>query len=109
MAARAAGIFKERHEAIVAPAYREDGGRQSAPAEHRYHRARDHGKTTLVDGLLHQSGAFRLNERVAERALDNIDLEQAIGFTNDDERVEVTTSTVRLRKRVLAPNQRPRR
>jgi GTP-binding protein len=46
---------------------------------------------------------------VAERALDNIDLEQAIGFTNDDERVEVTTSSVRLRKRVLAANQRPRR
>jgi len=41
----------------------------------------DHGKTTLVDGLLHQSGAFRLNERVAERALDNIDLERERGIT----------------------------
>ena len=36
----------------------------------------DHGKTTLVDALLHQSGTFRTNERVAERALDNIDLER---------------------------------
>ncbi len=41
----------------------------------------DHGKTTLVDGLLHQSGAFRANERVAERALDNIDLERERGIT----------------------------
>src|SRR5262245_52724003 len=41
----------------------------------------DHGKTTLVDGLLHQSGTFRSNERVAERALDNIDLERERGIT----------------------------
>jgi hypothetical protein len=31
----------------------------------------DHGKTTLVDGLLHQSGIFRTNERVAERVMDS--------------------------------------
>ena len=41
----------------------------------------DHGKTTLVDALLHQSGVFRPNERVAERALDNIDLERERGIT----------------------------
>src|SRR5205814_10185949 len=41
----------------------------------------DHGKTTLVDALLHQSGAFRSNERVAERALDNTDLERERGIT----------------------------
>jgi GTP-binding protein len=41
----------------------------------------DHGKTTLVDALLHQSGAFRTNERVAERALDNTDLERERGIT----------------------------
>ena len=41
----------------------------------------DHGKTTLVDALLHQSGVFRSNERVAERALDNIDLERERGIT----------------------------
>ena len=41
----------------------------------------DHGKTTLVDALLHQSGVFRDNERVAERALDNIDLERERGIT----------------------------
>jgi GTP-binding protein len=41
----------------------------------------DHGKTTLVDALLHQSGIFRVNERVAERAMDNIDLERERGIT----------------------------
>jgi GTP-binding protein len=41
----------------------------------------DHGKTTLVDGLLHQSGVFRSNERVAERAMDNTDLERERGIT----------------------------
>jgi len=41
----------------------------------------DHGKTTLVDALLAQSGTFRANERVAERALDNIDLERERGIT----------------------------
>ena len=41
----------------------------------------DHGKTTLVDALFHQSGVFRVNERVTERALDNIDLERERGIT----------------------------
>ena len=41
----------------------------------------DHGKTTLVDALLHQSGVFRTNEQVADRALDNIDLERERGIT----------------------------
>src|SRR3979409_572278 len=41
----------------------------------------DHGKTTLVDGLLRQSGPFRSNERVAERAMDNTDLERERGIT----------------------------
>ena len=41
----------------------------------------DHGKTTLVDALLHQSGVFRENERVEVRALDNIDLERERGIT----------------------------
>jgi GTP-binding protein len=41
----------------------------------------DHGKTTLVDALLRQSGTFRANERVIERALDNTDLERERGIT----------------------------
>ncbi|MFY9830426.1 MAG: translational GTPase TypA [Rhodoplanes sp.] len=41
----------------------------------------DHGKTTLVDRLLQQSGAFRENQRVAERAMDSNDLERERGIT----------------------------
>jgi GTP-binding protein len=41
----------------------------------------DHGKTTLLDRLLQQSGAFRENQRVAERAMDSNDLERERGIT----------------------------
>src|SRR5947209_2577382 len=41
----------------------------------------DHGKTTLVDALLHQSGVFRANERVVERAMDSNELERERGIT----------------------------
>lgn len=39
----------------------------------------DHGKTTLVDTMLRQSGTFRDNQVVAERALDSNDLERERG------------------------------
>jgi GTP-binding protein len=41
----------------------------------------DHGKTTLVDALLWQSGSFRANQDVAERVLDSMDLEREKGIT----------------------------
>ena len=41
----------------------------------------DHGKTTLVDQLLRQSGTFRSNEKVAERVMDSNDLEKERGIT----------------------------
>jgi GTP-binding protein len=41
----------------------------------------DHGKTTLVDKMLHQSGTFRDNEQVSERAMDSNDLEKERGIT----------------------------
>jgi GTP-binding protein len=41
----------------------------------------DHGKTTLVDGLLRQSGTFRSNEQVDERVMDSNDLEKERGIT----------------------------
>ena len=41
----------------------------------------DHGKTTLVDALLHQSHVFRENEQVAERVMDSNDLERERGIT----------------------------
>ena len=41
----------------------------------------DHGKTTLVDALLRQSGAFRDNQAVAERVMDSGDIERERGIT----------------------------
>ncbi len=41
----------------------------------------DHGKTTLVDTLMQQSGAFRDNQKVAERAMDSGALERERGIT----------------------------
>ena len=41
----------------------------------------DHGKTTLVDGMLHQSGTFRAHEHVAERVMDSMELERERGIT----------------------------
>jgi len=41
----------------------------------------DHGKTTLVDAMLKQAGTFRVNEKVDDRVMDNIDLEKERGIT----------------------------
>ena len=41
----------------------------------------DHGKTTLLDAMLHQSGIFRANEQVMERVMDSFDLERERGIT----------------------------
>jgi GTP-binding protein len=41
----------------------------------------DHGKTTLVDGMLHQSGIFRAHEHVGERVMDSMELERERGIT----------------------------
>src|SRR5271156_5753261 len=41
----------------------------------------DHGKTTLVDQLLRQSGTFRANQQVEERVMDSMDLEREKGIT----------------------------
>ncbi|MGA2522042.1 MAG: GTP-binding protein, partial [Acidimicrobiales bacterium] len=41
----------------------------------------DHGKTTLVDAMLRQTGSFRANQEVADRVLDSGDLEREKGIT----------------------------
>src|SRR5690349_7024110 len=41
----------------------------------------DHGKTTLVDAMLRQSGIFRINQEVVERVMDSNDLERERGIT----------------------------
>src|SRR5438309_1928610 len=56
----------------------------------------DHGKTTLVDAMLWQSGLFRQNESVPERMLDSIDLEREKGITIMAKTVAVTYRGVRI-------------
>src|SRR5574339_941430 len=56
----------------------------------------DHGKTTLVDGLLRQAGSFRTGEVVAERALDSNDLERERGITILAKCTAVTWKGVRI-------------
>ena len=41
----------------------------------------DHGKTTLVDGMLKQSGTFKAHQEIAERVMDSMDLEKERGIT----------------------------
>src|ERR1041384_5744722 len=70
-----------------------DTGRMSSPLKSRQianpHRRNvaiiahvDHGKTTLVDALLRQSGSFRANQQVADRVMDSMDLERERGSTS---------------------------
>ena len=56
----------------------------------------DHGKTTLVDQLLRQSGAFRDNEKFVERVMDNNDLEKERGITILAKSTSVVWNDVRL-------------
>ena len=41
----------------------------------------DHGKTTLIDSMMKQTGLFRINENIAERLMDSGDLEKERGIT----------------------------
>ena len=56
----------------------------------------DHGKTTLVDGLLRQSGLFRQNQQVDERVMDSIDLERERGITLVAKNTSVQFGDVRI-------------
>ena len=56
----------------------------------------DHGKTTLVDAMLWQSGIFRENEQVAERVMDSIDLEREKGITIMAKNTAITYRGVRI-------------
>jgi len=56
----------------------------------------DHGKTTLVDAMLWQSGIFRANQDVAERVMDNIDLEREKGITILAKNTSVTYKGVKI-------------
>ncbi|MEE8329081.1 MAG: translational GTPase TypA, partial [Thermodesulfovibrionia bacterium] len=56
----------------------------------------DHGKTTLLDGMLHQAGIFRANEKVQERVMDSIDLEREKGITIMAKNTAVTYNGVKI-------------
>ena len=56
----------------------------------------DHGKTTLVDRLLHTAGVFRENQEVAERVLDSNDQERERGITILSKNISVTYKDVKI-------------
>ncbi len=56
----------------------------------------DHGKTTLLDGLLRQTGSFRANQQVAERVMDNEDLERERGITIHSKETSIVFEGVRI-------------
>ncbi|MCR5103811.1 MAG: translational GTPase TypA [Eubacterium sp.] len=56
----------------------------------------DHGKTTLVDGLLRQSGVFRENQEVAERVMDSNDIERERGITILSKNTAVTYNGIKI-------------
>ena len=56
----------------------------------------DHGKTTLVDQLLKQSGTFRANETVNERVMDSNDLERERGITILSKNTSVMYNGIRI-------------
>src|SRR5690606_28919625 len=56
----------------------------------------DHGKTTLVDQLLRQSGSFRENQAIEERAMDSMDQERERGIT-----IKAKNTSVRWRDKIL--------
>src|SRR3990172_13061234 len=56
----------------------------------------DHGKTTLVDAMLHQSGVFRANEQVVERVMDSNVLERERGITILAKNTSITWEGVRI-------------
>ncbi|MFA4839613.1 MAG: translational GTPase TypA [Candidatus Neomarinimicrobiota bacterium] len=56
----------------------------------------DHGKTTLLDGMLRQSGTFRENQRVEERVMDSMDLERERGITISAKNTAIWYNSVKI-------------
>jgi GTP-binding protein len=56
----------------------------------------DHGKTTLVDAMLHQTGVFRQNEEVNERVMDSNDLERERGITIFSKNASITYKDIKI-------------
>ena len=56
----------------------------------------DHGKTTLVDGLLRQSGVFRAGQEVVERVMDSGDIEKERGITIMSKNTAITYKDIKI-------------
>ena len=56
----------------------------------------DHGKTTLVDGMLHQSGTFQKHESVQDRVMDSMDLEKERGITISAKNAAVSYKEIKI-------------
>ena len=56
----------------------------------------DHGKTTLVDGLLRQSGVFREGQEVVERVMDSGDIEKERGITIMSKNTAITYKDIKI-------------
>src|SRR5512132_1750104 len=56
----------------------------------------DHGKTTLVDAMLRQTGVFRANEALVDRVMDSMDLEREKGITILAKQTAIEVGVVRL-------------
>ena len=65
----------------------------------------DHGKTTLVDCLLKQAGAFRANQQVQERVLDSNDLERERGITILSKNISINYKNTKMRQKVRCLKQ----
>ena len=56
----------------------------------------DHGKTTLVDGMLKQSGIFRDNQQIKDRVMDSMDLERERGITIMAKNTAITYKDIKI-------------
>ena len=56
----------------------------------------DHGKTTLVDGLLRQSGVFRENQILVERVMDSNDIERERGITILSKNIAINYNNIKI-------------
>ena len=68
----------------------------------------DHGKTTLVDCLLRQSGTFRTNQKTEERMMDSMDLEREKGITIRANQASVKRLLPRMIEHVKAGRLNPK-
>ena len=63
----------------------------------------DHGKTTLVDGMLKQSGTFKAHQQVEDRIMDSMDLEKERGITINAKNTAINYEGIKIN--IIWPNK----